>query len=53
MTLELTAEELEILLLALQIARDDLHDGGPLDEQDEQIVRNIRWIEYKIEQAGL
>lgn len=52
MNLELTSEEVEILLLALNLARDDLHRGGPMDAEDEQIVRDVKWLEYKIEQAG-
>ena len=52
MNLELTSEEVEIILLALKLARNDLHRGGPLDAEDEQILRDIKWLEYKIEQAG-
>ena len=49
MTLELTPGELETLREALEIARENLQGG---DEEDEKTASDIKWIEYKINQAG-
>ncbi len=61
MTLELTPEELETLLEALELAKSYFHKeaeekfapaDGTYQADCRKLASNISFIEYKIEQAG-